>query len=91
MSQQPGRRKELTGIVTSDKMTKTVVVRVTRLARHPTYEKVIRHYVNYKVHDEESKAKIGDTVRIMETRPLSKEKRWKVAGIISKLKQETSV
>jgi small subunit ribosomal protein S17 len=89
MSQQPGRRKELTGVVTSDKMAKTVVVRVTRLARHPTYEKVMRHYVHYKVHDEESKAKTGDTVRIVETRPLSKDKRWKVVGIISKLKQET--
>lgn len=88
MSQQQGRRKELTGVVISDKMAKTVIVRVTRLARHPIYEKVMRHYVNYKVHDEESKAKAGDTVRIVETRPLSKDKRWKVVGIISKVKQE---
>ena len=89
MSQQPGRRKELTGVVTSDKMTKTVVVQVTRLARHPVYEKVMRHYAHYKVHDEESKAKTGDTVRIVETRPLSKDKRWKIVGLISTMKQET--
>ena len=78
------RRKELIGTVISDKMNKTIVVEVQRLARHPLYEKVVRHYAKYKVHNEESKAKTGDTVRIVETRPLSKEKRWRLVQVISK-------
>ena len=78
----PKKRKELIGIVSSDKMDKTIVVEVTRLARHSVYEKVVRHYACYKVHDEEEKAKVGDRVRIVETRPLSKEKRWRLTQVI---------
>ncbi len=91
MDPQQKRRKELIGKVISDKMTKTVIVQTTRLARHPVYEKVVRHLTNYKVHDEESRAKTGDVVRIVETRPLSKEKRWKVVQVVSKQKQENTV
>lgn len=84
MSADRVRRRELIGIVISDKMAKTVVVQVTRLTRHPKYEKVIRRYSNYKVHDEESKAKEGDHVRIVGTRSLSKDKRWRLAEVTKK-------
>lgn len=84
--QQQVKSKELVGTVISDKMAKTVVVRVTRLARHSMYEKVIRHYTNYKAHDGESRAKMGDTIRMVETRPLSRDKRWRVVQILSKQK-----
>lgn len=72
------RRKALTGIVISDKMDKTVVVRVTRLAKHPIYKKVMKKHNTFKAHDENNRAKVGDTVRIIETRPLSKDKRWRL-------------
>lgn len=88
MPNLPKRRRELIGTVVSNKMQKTVVVGVQRLARHRVYEKVIRHYKKYKAHDEESKAKVGDVVRMMETKPLSKEKRWRVVEVLSKQKQK---
>ncbi len=78
------KRKVRTGKVVSDKMQKTVVVAVERLVRHPIYKKVLRKTKKYKVHDEKNECKVGDLVRIEETRPLSKEKRWRVVEIIKR-------
>jgi small subunit ribosomal protein S17 len=74
-------RKVLSGIVVSDKMDRTLVVKVTRLTTHPLYHKVIQVTKKYYVHDENNEAKIGDRVKIMETRPLSKLKRWRLVSI----------
>lgn len=71
-------KKIYTGKVVSNKMDKTVVVAVTRIFQHPKYKKTIKRITKFKAHDENNKCKIGDIVRIIETRPLSKEKRWKV-------------
>jgi small subunit ribosomal protein S17 len=71
-------RKTRTGVVVSNKMQKTVVVEIERTFRHPLYQKVIRVHDRFKAHDEENKCAIGDKVEIMETRPLSKDKRWRV-------------
>lgn len=79
-----GRRKELVGLVTSDKMEKTVVVSVERIMRHPLYGKVVRRMRKYKAHNENNQAREGDRVRIVESRPLSREKRWVVAEILEK-------
>jgi small subunit ribosomal protein S17 len=77
-----GSRKTQIGIVVSDKMEKTAVVKVDRLVKHPVYNKYIKRSAKYKAHDEENSAKIGDKVLIVETRPLSKDKRWKIRQII---------
>ncbi|MEW6002060.1 MAG: 30S ribosomal protein S17 [Nitrospirota bacterium] len=74
-------KKIYTGVVVSNKMDKTVVVEVTRLFQHPEYKKTVKKTKRFKVHDEENKCRIGDTVRIVETRPLSKDKRWVVIGV----------
>ena len=79
-----GSRKVRTGVVISDKMEKTVVVQVQDLKSHPLYKKVMKHRVRFKVHDEQNECKVGDLVRISETRPLSKEKRWRVIEIVEK-------
>ena len=71
------QRKVLVGTVTSDKMDKTIVVRVERLKRHALYGKVIRFHKKYKAHDEQNSAKIGDMVKIIESRPISKEKKFR--------------
>ncbi|MDI9441321.1 MAG: 30S ribosomal protein S17 [Firmicutes bacterium] len=84
MDQTRGSRKTRVGTVVSDKMDKTVVVSVERLIRHPLYGKTIRETVKFKAHDENNECGIGDRVRIMETRPLSKDKRWRVEEIIEK-------
>lgn len=78
-----GKRAERIGVVSSDKMTKTVVVNVDRLVKHPIYRKYVRKRKKFMAHDEMG-AKIGDKVRIMETRPLSARKRWRVVEIIQK-------
>jgi len=78
-----GKRAEKIGVVTSDKMTKTVVVRVDRLIKHPVYRKYVRKRKKFMAHDE-LESKIGDKVRIVETRPLSARKRWRVVEIIQK-------
>ncbi len=78
------KRKTRVGRVVSNKMDKTVVVTVETLRHHPLYKKTIRRAVKYKAHDEKNECKLGDTVKIIETRPLSKEKRWRVAEIITK-------
>ncbi|MFH1644813.1 MAG: 30S ribosomal protein S17 [Candidatus Omnitrophota bacterium] len=74
--------KVLTGIVTSDKMQKTIVVKVTRLAKHPLYKKYVKKYGSFKAHDEKDEAKVGNTVIIKETRPLSKDKRWRLIKVV---------
>jgi len=79
-----GKRKVREGLVVSDKMDRTVVVAVETRKVHPLYKKAIRVTKKYKVHDENNACKIGDKVRIVETRPLSKEKSWRVAEIMSK-------
>jgi len=78
-----GKRAERVGVVASDKMTKTVVVRVDRLVKHPTYRKYVRRRKKFMAHDELG-SKVGDKVRIVETRPLSARKRWRVVEIIQK-------
>ena len=78
------RRKTRTGIVVSDKMQKTVVVAIERRVAHPQYGKMVTHTKRLKAHDEENSAKTGDTVRIMETRPLSKDKRWRLVEIVQR-------
>ena len=79
-------RKTRTGKVVSDKMDKTVMVAVVDNVRHPLYKKIVKHTVKFKAHDEENACGIGDTVMIMETRPISKDKRWRVVEIIEKAK-----
>ncbi|MBR4659267.1 MAG: 30S ribosomal protein S17 [Clostridia bacterium] len=81
-----GYRKTRTGIVVSDKMDKTVVVAVRTKVRHPLYGKMVNKTTKFKAHDENNECGIGDTVRIMETRPLSKDKRWRIVEIIEKAK-----
>ena len=81
-----GYRKTRTGVVVSDKMDKTVVVAIKTKVRHPLYGKMVNRTRKFKAHDEENACGIGDTVRIMETQPLSKDKRWRVAEIIEKAK-----
>jgi small subunit ribosomal protein S17 len=78
------QRKQMVGRVTSDKMDKTVVVMVERLKRHPLYGKTIRERRQFKAHDEDNTCQVGDLVRILESRPLSKEKRWVVVEILEK-------
>jgi len=90
MSQQAAperpRRKVRDGIVVSDRMEKTVIVVIQEQKPHRLYKKVVRHTRRMKVHDETGQARTGDRVRITETRPLSKEKRWRVAAILEKAK-----
>lgn len=76
------RRKQLVGRVTSNKMDKTVVIAVERTTRHPLYGKVLTRVKKYKAHDEQNECQIGDRVRIIESRPLSREKRWRVIEIL---------
>jgi len=77
-----GVRKTRTGVVISAAMTKTIVVRVERKKRHPLYGKEMREFKKFYAHDEESKAKVGDKVRIVETRPLSRLKRWRLVDVL---------
>ena len=79
-------RKERIGKVTSNKMQKTITVAVDRKVKHPIYGKFVNKTTKFKAHDEENAAGIGDTVRIMETRPLSKDKRWRLVEIVEKAK-----
>lgn len=79
-------RKTQVGKVVSDKMDKTVVVAIEDSVRHPIYKKIIKRTIKFKAHDEKNECKIGDKVRIMETRPLSKDKRWRLVEIVEKAK-----
>lgn len=78
------QRQELTGVVTSAKMQKTIVVKVTRLVQHKLYRRVVRVSKKFYAHDEEREARPGDTVRIVETRPMSRLKRWRLAEVVSR-------
>jgi small subunit ribosomal protein S17 len=81
---ETGKRKVRTGRVVSDKMEKTRVAAVVRLTRHPLYGKTIRRTKKYKFHDEANESRVGDKVKIMETRPLSKEKHWRLVEILER-------
>jgi small subunit ribosomal protein S17 len=81
-SEPRGRRKERRGVVVSDAMDKTVVVRVDVVKAHPKYKKMLRRSIRLHAHDEENTSKVGDIVRLVETRPLSRTKRWRVAEIV---------
>jgi small subunit ribosomal protein S17 len=80
-------RQEVTGVVTSAKMEKTIIVKVTRMVQHKLYHRVIRVSKKFYAHDEERKARQGDTVRIIETRPMSKLKRWRLAEVVTRSKR----
>ncbi len=84
--EQRGYRKTRVGTVVSDKMDKTIVVAIKTKVRHPLYGKMVNRTRKFKAHDEENQCGIGDTVRIMETRPISKDKRWRLVEIIEKAK-----
>lgn len=79
-------RKERIGIVVSDKMQKTIVVQIEESVKHPKYSKIMKRSVKFKAHDENNECGVGDKVRIMETRPLSKDKRWRLVEILEKAK-----
>jgi small subunit ribosomal protein S17 len=79
-------RKTRVGVVTSDKMDKTIVVTVKDNERHPLYNKIVKKAYKLKAHDENNEAHKGDTVRVMETRPLSREKRWRLVSVIERAK-----
>ena len=79
-------RKTRVGIVTSDKMDKTIVVSIIDNVKHPLYGKIVKRTYKLKAHDENNECKIGDRVRVMETRPLSKDKRWRLVEIVEKAK-----
>jgi small subunit ribosomal protein S17 len=86
LNAERNERKERIGKVTSNKMQKTITVSVDRKVKHPIYGKFVNRTTKFKAHDEENTAGIGDTVRIMETRPLSKDKRWRLVEVIEKAK-----
>ena len=86
MTEERNLRKTRVGIVVSDKMNKTVVIAIEDNVKHPVYGKIIKHTLKLHAHDEENTCNVGDKVEIMETRPLSKTKRWRVVEIIEKAK-----
>jgi small subunit ribosomal protein S17 len=86
MTVERNLRKTRTGTVVSDKMDKTVVVAIADNVRHPLYKKIVKRTIRLKAHDEQNTCKVGDVVSVVETRPLSKDKRWRVAAIITKAK-----
>ena len=86
MAEQRTIRKERVGVVVSDKMDKTIVVEIRTRVKHPLYGKIINRTIRFKAHDENNECGIGDTVRVMETRPLSKDKHWRLVEIVEKAK-----
>ena len=84
------KRKVREGVVASDKMDKTVTVKVQRTVKHPLYKRIMRQTVSFKAHDEKNECKVGDKVRIVETRPLSATKRWRVLEIVERAKTARS-
>lgn len=81
-----GKKTTIEGVVISNKMDKTIVVRVERLVKHPIFHKYVKRFVKYKAHDESNGCQMGDRVMIAESRPLSKEKRWRMVQIVEKAK-----
>jgi small subunit ribosomal protein S17 len=86
-----GKRKEFDGVVVSDKMQKTVVIRSMHLTRHSKYSKTIKRHQKFKAHDEKGIAKMGDVIRIVETRPLSKDKRFRVKEVLRKAEKVAEI
>ncbi|MBQ8972331.1 MAG: 30S ribosomal protein S17 [Clostridia bacterium] len=86
MAEVRGMRKTRTGVVVSDKMDKTIVVEIRNRVKHPLYGKIMNRTKRFKAHDENNECGVGDTVRVMECRPLSKDKRWRLVEIIEKAK-----
>ena len=86
MTEERNRRKTRVGIVVSDKMDKTITVAVEDHVKHALYGKIVKRTYKLKAHDENNEAKVGDTVKVMETRPLSKDKRWRLVEIVEKAK-----
>ena len=86
MAENRGNRKTRTGVVVSDKMDKTIVVEIRTRVKHPLYGKIMNRTTRFKAHDENNECGIGDTVRVMETRPLSKDKNWRLVEIVEKAK-----
>jgi small subunit ribosomal protein S17 len=84
--EQRGRKNSIKGVVVSHKMDKTIVVRAERLVKHAVFHKYIKRYVKYKAHDERNSCQVGDKVLIVESRPLSREKRWRMVEILEKAK-----
>ncbi len=80
-----GNAKTLTGVVVSDKMDKTVVVQVERLVKHPVYKKYVRRRNRFAAHDEQNECRVGDTVLIRQSRPLSRRKRWRVSKVLERV------
>ena len=83
---EKGNKRTIKGVVISGKMDKTIVVKAERLVKHPVFHKYVRKHVKYKAHDEQNECKAGDTVLIIEARPLSKEKRWRMLEILERAK-----
>jgi small subunit ribosomal protein S17 len=81
-----GRSREITGVVVSNAMDKTIVVRTESFVKHPVFQKYIRRYVKYKAHDEDNQCQVGDKVMIVESRPLSRDKRWRMREILERSK-----
>jgi len=81
-AQDRGARRTREGIVIKDKMNKTIIVEVTRMLQHPEFDKVVRRRIKYATHDEKNEAKVGNKVRILQTRPLSKTKRWTLLRVL---------
>ena len=86
MTTDRNRRKTRVGKVVSDRMEKTIVVSIERLVKHPQYGRYVRRRSKFKVHDEKNECRMGDTVRFMETRPISKDKRWRFVEIVERAK-----
>jgi small subunit ribosomal protein S17 len=86
MTTDRNRRKTRVGKVVSDRMDKTIVVSIERLVKHPQYGRYVRRRAKFKVHDEKNECRMGDTVRFMETRPISKDKRWRFVEIVERAK-----
>jgi len=86
MTEERNRRKLRVGVVVSDRMQKTVVVSIERLVKHPVYGRYVRRRTKFKVHDEQNTCKIGDVIRFMETRPMSKDKRWRFVEVVDRAK-----
>lgn len=86
MAEERGIRKTRVGVVVSDKMDKTIVVEIRTRVKHPLYGKIMNRTEKFKAHDENNECGVGDTVRVMETRPLSKDKRWRLVEVVEKAK-----
>jgi small subunit ribosomal protein S17 len=83
---EKSNKRTIKGVVVSDKMDKTIVVKAERLVKHPVFHKYVRRHVKYKAHDEQNRCRTGDTVIIIESRPISRDKRWRMLEVLTKAK-----